>query len=87
MNGSKFYAPATLTNATATLTQPTATLTHAPATPTHATAGDFSSSPISLVKLAFSGYDPGGLLVSFTMMDTLVVEQSYCHRLCLGVNY
>ena len=79
---------ATLTHAAAT-----ATLTHHAATTTltHAATAtlpvDISSPPFLLVKLSFAGYDPGGLLVGTTLMETLVVEQSSCHQLCSGGEY
>ena len=43
-----------------------------------------ASCPLADVKLSFSGYDPGGLLLGTTFFDTLLVEASSCHQLCLG---
>ena len=43
-----------------------------------------ASCPLALIKLSFSGYDPGGLLLGTTFFDTLLVEASSCHQLCLG---
>ena len=49
-----------------------------------APAEDALKPTLSLVELSFSGYDPGGMLVGSTIMETLVVEQSSCHQMCLG---